>query len=620
MNFDSHPFISSNQNQREFSVASILIGVILSVVFGAANAYLGLRIGMTISASIPASVISMIILRVLLRRQSILENNMAQTIASAGESMAAGVIFTVPVFALWSQEGVTKPQPFSTITLLALFGGVLGVLFMIPLRHFLVKTEHERLLFPEGRACAVVLLSAENKAQNGSAIFIGAILGAVSKLLIDGLRLCSSAVVVPVKKLQTIFAMEPYPALLGVGYICGLKVSATLFAGSFLSWFVLIPLIVKFGGENVIAPGSSTIASIYEQGGAPAIWSTYIRYIGAGAVACGGITGLIKAMPLIGASLAGAFKGLKAGDKEDARTDKDLDNRLLVAGIVLVLVLLAALPQIPLNCFGVLLFAVCGFCFSLVASRIVGIIGASNSPCSGMTIAALLIAASILKRTSLSPTEGMIAAMAIATMCCIITTIAGDTSQDLKTGFLLGATPQKQQIGEIIGVLGAACCVGGVVLLLDKAWGFGSEQLPAPQAHLMKLVVEGVMQDTMSWDLLLVGAAISLTMELLGIPSLGVAIGVFLPMASTAPILIGGLLKHMIDGKNEPSERGVLLCSGLIAGEGIMGILLALLAVLHWDDCINLSNHYSTGMAGSLVLLTITILIIWKTIRRRNPN
>lgn len=599
------PYISPTQNPREFSVVAILCGILLAVVFGGANAYLGLRVGMTISASIPAAVISMIVLRVLLRRKSILENNLVQTIASAGESLTAGVIFTVPAFYLWEEEGTLSAPSFSAITLLALFGGVLGVLFMIPLRHYLIVREHRNLTYPEGRACAQVLLSAENNGNGGKWIFYGAGLGALIKFLIDGLNIAASSIKIHLAKLHTEFAVEPYPALLGVGYICGAKVAATLVAGSLLSWFVLIPLIVFAGSDGNAA---DPIAAVYAAQGASGIWSKYIRYIGAGAVAAGGIIGLIKALPVICVSFVQTLKGANQGADNAKRTEKDLNGRLITGLIVLIFCLLVALPNIPLNFGGVLLFMICGFFFATVASRIVGVIGSSNSPCSGMTIAALIISAFILKKAGISGTPGMLMALSIATMCCIITAIAGDTSQDLKTGFLLGATPWKQQLGELVGVLFSAFCIGGIVILLNRAWGFGSPQLPAPQAHLMKLVTEGVMQDKMSWDLILIGGAIALIAECLGVSPLCVAIGVFLPLGTTFPVFLGGIVRYLVDRKQRESESGVLFSSGLIAGEGLMGIILALGAVLHLNEKINLSAFLDTGALGSGSFIILIML------------
>ncbi|MCQ2378856.1 MAG: oligopeptide transporter, OPT family, partial [Victivallaceae bacterium] len=548
-----HPYIPASETRTEFSCVAVLTGMILAVVFGAANAYLGLRVGMTFSASIPAAVISMVVLRVILRRRSILENNLVQTIASAGESVAAGVIFTMPVFFLWADEGHAEPQSFTTLTLLALFGGVLGVLFMIPLRRYLTVQEHKTLLFPEGRACAQVLLAGEKDGQGGARfIFLGGAIAIVVKLLIDGFRVCVSKLVLPLTKLHTEISCEPYPSLAAVGYICGLRTSATLFAGGLLSWLVLIPLVVYFGGEGDASGGA--VREVYQAGGASAIWSTYIRYIGAGAVAAGGIISLVKAVPVMLSSFGHAIRGIGTAGKGTERTDRDLDPRFLVAGIAAIFVLLIVLSAIPLNAFGVVLFMICGFFFAVVASRIVGVIGSSNSPCSGMTIAALIVSAFVLKKAGITGAQGMIASLAVAAMCCIISCIAGDTSQDLKTGYLLGATPWKMQLGEMLGVVVTSGCLGGVLLLLHRAWGFGSVQIPAPQAHLMKLVVEGVMCDTMSWTLVFVGVFIALTMECLGVSSLCVAIGVFLPIASTSFIFLGGIVRHFVAAMKKSDE------------------------------------------------------------------
>lgn len=609
-------YVPATENPREFSAVAIITGVILAAVFGAANAYLGLRVGMTVSASIPAAVVSMMILRVLLRRSSILENNLVQTIASAGESVAAGVIFTVPVFFLWADEGTAEPQPLSTVTLLALCGGLLGTLFMIPLRRYLIIKEEKTLTFPEGRACAQVLLAGEGGKNSGSGcIFWGAGAGILVKFLLDGFRTAANRLTLAFPSLRTEVGMEPYPALLAVGYICGPRVAATICAGGVLSWLVLIPAIIHFG-YNAAGADGVTIGELYAQGGAQAIWSHHIRYIGAGAVATGGIIGLLKALPAISSSFLGLFRSFTRGGKAPERTDRDLDLRALVGLVVLITAVLAFTPQIPLNGLGIVLFIFCGFFFAVVAARIAGMLGSSNSPTSGMTIAALLVSAFVLKNAGVTGVTGMVTAMTVAVLCCLVTSTAGDIAQDLKTGRILGGTPWKMQIGEMIGTLSAAVCIGGVLLLLHRAWGFGSGQLPAPQAHLMKMVIEGVMQDTMAWPLVLIGGGIALMAELLGVSPLAVAIGVFLPLSTTSGVFLGGLARGAVNRLRLPSpERGTLLASGMIAGEGLAGIALAALAVTKWDD--KMDCGVSAGMPGGAAMAAALFLALVLVCRRR---
>lgn len=609
------PYVSDDKTQPELTVTSVVMGIILAVVFGAANAYLGLRVGMTVSASIPAAVVSMGVLRILMKRNSVLESNMVQTIGSAGESLAAGVIFTMPVLFLWSSEGVTDKPGMVTIMLIALLGGVLGVLIMIPLRKALIVKEHKTLPYPEGTACAEVLLAGEKGGSSAKSVFVGMGVSALIKFVVDGLKMIPGTIVIPIKSLKTEFSTEIYPALVGVGYICGLKISAYLFAGGILGWFVLIPAIVTFGGETILYPETVTIAELYETGGAGAIWSSYIRYIGAGAVAAGGILSMIKSLPLIFGTFGDTIKSLK-DNKDDAngkvaRTDRDLNIKLVVIALLVLIVLITISPAIPVSIPGALLIAVFGFFFGAVSARMVGLVGSSNNPVSGMTIATLLCATVILKASGDVGVHGMIGAIAIGSIICIVAAMAGDTSQDLKTGYILGSTPVKQQIGELIGAVVSAIAIGGVLKLLDAAWGFGSTELSAPQATLMKIIVEGVMDGNLPWMLVFIGVFIAVVIEILGIPVLPVVIGLYLPLELSVPVMIGGLIKHFISKKEseEAAENdaggGTLFCSGLIAGEGIIGIVLAILAVLGVEGAIDFSGSLNMGIIGGLVVLAI---------------
>lgn len=622
------PYVPADKTQPELTVTSVVMGIILAVVFGAANAYLGLRVGMTVSASIPAAVVSMGVLRILLKRNSVLESNMVQTIGSAGESLAAGVIFTMPVLFLWSSEGVTDKPSMLAIMLIALLGGLLGVLFMIPLRKALIVKEHKTLPYPEGTACAEVLLAGEKGGASAKSVFVGMGLSALIKFVVDGLKMIPGTIAIPIKALKTEFSTEIYPALVGVGYICGLKISSYLFAGGMLGWLVLIPAIVAFGGETILYPGTATIAEMYEAGGASAIWSSYIRYIGAGAVAAGGIFSLIKSLPLIFGTFRDTIKSLKGSNADSdgkmLRTDKDLNIKLVVIGILVLIVLIAIFPDIPVSIPGALIIAIFGFFFGAVSSRMVGLVGSSNNPVSGMTIATLLCATVILKASGDVGVHGMVGAIAIGSIICIVAAMAGDTSQDLKTGYILGSTPARQQIGELIGAVVSAIAIGGVLLLLDAAWGFGSAELSAPQATLMKMIVEGVMNGNLPWTLVFIGVFIAVVIEILGIPVLPVAIGLYLPLEMSVPIMIGGVIKHFISKKESKEEAeneaggGVLFCSGLIAGEGIIGIVLAILAVLGVDSVIDFSGSLNLGMIGGLLILAILTVGIVRAEKVKN--
>jgi len=606
------PYIPAEKITSEFTFTSIFMGIILAVVFGAANAYLGLRVGMTVSASIPAAVISMGVIRVIMRKDSILESNMVQTVGSAGESLAAGVIFTMPALFLWAKEGVTETPSMISITLIALCGGMLGVLFMIPLRNALIVKEHGILPYPEGTACAEVLLAGEEGGSSAKSVFMGMGLAAVFKFLVDGFKVIPGVVSANIKSLKTELSAEVYPALIGVGYICGPKISSYMLAGGILGWFVFIPAIATFGADTIIYPGTDTIMNIYAENGASALWSYYIRYIGAGMVAAGGIISLIKSMPLIVKTFTGAMKGIKnAGGEGVKRTDQDMNMKVVICGVAGIILLIWLLPQIPVSLVGAILIALFGFFFGAVSSRMVGLVGSSNNPVSGMSIATLLFATLVLKLSGDTGAHGMIGAISIGTVICIIAAMAGDTSQDLKTGYILGATPKKQQIGELIGAFVAALTIGGVLILLDKAWGFGTTELAAPQATLMKMIVEGVMDGNLPWTLVFIGIFTAVVVEILGIPVLPVAIGLYLPLELSTTIMLGGIIRWFADrkskSKNDEAGSGVLFCSGMIAGEGLVGIILAVLAVIGIDSKIDLSESVNLGTIGGIILLAVMI-------------
>ena len=616
------PYIPASKVTPEITVTSIVIGIILSVVFGAANAYLGLRVGMTVSASIPAAVIAMGVIRIIMRRNSILESNIVQTVGSAGESLAAGAIFTLPALFLWAAEGKMDKPDIVEITLIALIGGRLGVFFMVTLRNALIVKEHGVLPYPEGTACAEVLLAGEKGGANASTVFAGMGFAALFKFIIDGLKVVSGEISGRVKGYAGEIGTQIYPAVMSVGYICGARISSYMFAGGVLSWLVLIPLIVLFGADIVLYPGTEPISQIFAEGGASAIWSSYIRYIGAGALAAGGIISLIKSLPLIVKTFAGAMKSVsKGGEVSNERTARDMSLKVVLIAIAVLTILIWLVPAIPVNPIGAIIVVVFGFFFATVSSRMVGLVGSSNNPVSGMAIATLLIATLILKFTGSDGVGGMISAISIGSIICIVSAIAGDTSQDLKTGYLLGATPKKQQTAEIIGVVAAALAIGGTLYLLDKAWGFGTDELAAPQATLMKLIIEGVMGGNLPWALVFTGVFIAVVVELIGIPVLPFAIGIYLPVQLNACIMVGGLVRLGLDKlKKEKAEKekivndGILFCSGMIAGEGLVGIVLALLAVVGINKLINLSAFVPQGVRdiGGLVLFAVIILTLLK--------
>ena len=616
------PYIPANKIVPEFTVTSVLIGIILAVVFGAANAYLGLLVGMTISASIPAAVISMGIIRVILRRDSILENNLVQTIGSAGESLAAGAIFTLPALFLWAKEGKMNYPSIMTIFLIALFGGILGVCFMVPLRQALIVEEHGTLPFPEGTACAEVLLAGEEGGSKAGSVFTGLGIAAVYKFVADGLKLFPSEIGYAFKGYAgSQIGIQVLPSLAGVGFICGPKISSYMLAGGALSWFVLMPAIALFGADATIYPGTETISAILAdpEQGPSGLWTNYIKYIGAGAVAAGGVISLIKTFPLIIRTFKQAMSsmGKKHQNKNVLRTQQDLPMSVLLILIAAIVILIWLIPTFPVNPIGSLIIVIFGFFFASVSSRMVGLIGSSNNPVSGMAIATIIIATILLKVTGTDGVTGMVGAIAIGGVICIIAAIAGDTSQDLKTGFIVGATPKKQQIGEMIGVVVSAAAIGGVLYLLNEAWGYGTDQIPAAQATMMKMLVEGIMEANLPWALILIGVCIAIVVEILKVPVMPVAVGMYLPFSLSAGIMAGGAVRWIVERvkgsdeeKKERADRGVLFTSGLIAGEGIMGIVLAVLAVAGVDGKIALK--FSLPQIGSLIIFALLLFGLFR--------
>ena len=618
------PYVPAEKITPEFTFTSIFLGILLAVVFGAANAYLGLRVGMTVSASIPAAVIAMGVIRVIMRKNSILESNIVQTTGSAGESVAAGAIFTLPALFLWAAEGKMDKPGILEITLIALLGGLLGVFFMIPLRNALIVKEHGVLPYPEGTACAEVLLAGEEGGANASTVFAGMGFAAVFKFIVDGLKVVPSEVSMRIKNYNGEIGTQIYPAVMSVGYICGPRISSYMFAGGVLSWMVLIPMIVLFGEQIIMYPGTAPIGEMFAAGGASAIWSSYIRYIGAGALAAGGIISLIKSLPLIVTTFRDAMKSM-GGTKNGVvtRTSNDLNMKLVLVCIAVITILIWLVPAIPVSLLGAVIIVIFGFFFATVSSRMVGLVGSSNNPVSGMAIATLLIATLLLKMTGDTGAHGMQGAIAIGSIICIVAAISGDTSQDLKTGYLLGATPKKQQIGEVIGVVASALAIGATLYLLDQAWGFGSEELGAPQAMLMKMIIEGVMESNLPWGLVFIGVFIAIIVEILRLPVLPFAIGIYLPVQLNACIMVGGLVRLAFDKMKRKEEEkkeivndGILFCSGMIAGEGLVGILLALFAVFGWDKMIDLSGKLNLPTAvsniGSLVVFALVIASLLK--------
>ena len=507
---------------------------------------------------------------------------------------------------------------FFTIAMLAISGGLLGVLFMVPLRHALIVEEHDRLPYPEGTACSKVLLAGEEGGAKAKKVLKGLLAAAVYKFLADGLKLFPSEVDFESRKLRGAgFGIDVLPALVGVGYICGARVSSYLLSGAVLGWLVLMPAFVLVGGDNILFPATRAIGTLTTW----ELWGNYIRYIGAGAVAAGGIISLVKNLPLIAKTFRQALKSYGSkGNGDNSRLNKDIPMNIVILTIGIMAIIMWLVPAVPVSLLGAIIIVIFGFFFATVSSRMVGMIGSSNNPVSGMAIATLLISTIVIKSSGQTGIDGMKAAIAIGSVICIIAAIAGDTSQDLKTGYLLGATPKKQQIGELIGVVAAGLAIGGVLYLLNTAWGYGSAEVPAPQATLMKMIVEGIMGGKLPWTLVFIGVFLAIGLEILRIPVMPFAIGLYLPIYLNAAIMIGGVVRMFVDGRKNVDAKtkeaqatdGTLYCAGMIAGEGLVGILLAILAVVNVSSVFDLSGSINLGNAGGVILMLLMILSLLK--------
>lgn len=572
-----HPYISSESHVSEFTLRAILLGVALGLIFGIGNAYLGLKVGTTVSASIPAAVMSMAILSLFFKRASILESNMVQTVASVGEGLASGVIFTAPALFL-----LDEPPSIFRMTMLSALGAILGILFMIPMRRYIIVEEHGKLPFPEGTACAEILKSKASETSKAFKALIGIVIGSVYKILQSGLNLWSEVPTWTFKKLDKIqFSVDCTPALLGVGYIVGPRISSLLLFGGVLAWWVLIPLIVMFAQSDLpIHPGKIPVSDMDPS----QIWTNYIRFIGAGAVGIGGVFNLFKIFPLVKKTLLVGFKELfdKAEEKKhQPRVDRDISLKWLILGSCAIIVFLWLCPGLPMNFLTIVLLVLIGFFFVAVTSITVGIVGSTSNPGSGMTITTLLITCLIFLSLGWTDTLYLVSALTMSIVVNVAIALASTTSQDLKTGYILGATPKSQQIGEIIGTIAPACAIGGVLYLLNSAYGFGSSQLPAPQASLMAMVAKGVLMKDIPFILVGIGVVIGGLLAMLGVPILPVAIGLYLPLSLSTGMAAGGIVSWIVKKISDPEgeEAGVLASSGLIAGDACTGVVIAFLIV-----------------------------------------
>ena len=638
------PYVPKDARLPEFTLKAVAVGIFFGIVFGAANAYLGLRVGLTISTSIPVAVLTVLafrLMRTMGREGTILESNLSQSIGSASSSVASGIIFTLPALFLWGYY--PGPSPWTTwlkMSAIGAAGGILGVLFMVPLRRFLIKGEHGRLPYPEGTACAEVLVAGHEGGSQARNVLLGLLTGGIFKGLTGFARIFGDDFsqrlrIIPKAEL----GLEVSPALLGVGYILGYRVSAIMVGGGLVSWLILIPMIAMFG-EGLTQPLFPEPDRLIAEMTAGQIWHRYVRYIGAGAVACGGIITLVRSIPTILESfrvgLGEIRQRLGSGTDETKatlRTERDLSLPSILAGLVLVVLFIAIVPHIlgTIDSFfvrlvGAVLIALFALFFVTVSSRIVGLVGGTSNPPWGLTLATLLATTGLFLALGWTDSMGQIAAISVGAVVGIAASIAGDTSQDLKTGFLLGATPRYQQIGEVIGVLTAVGFVCATVLILHHTYGFGGTEIPAPQGTLMKLVVEGVLSGDIPWGLVLIGAAFAGIVELFGILSLPFAVGIYLPLSTMTPIFVGGVMRYFIEkrcGENRElrsyrREAGVLFGSGLVGGEGLMGVGIAFYALVLNTRPAGLGDAWLGPLAHLFPLLAFAGLatLLWASTRR----
>src|SRR5689334_2902305 len=634
------PYVPATESPAEFTVKAVVIGILFGLLFGASTVYLGLRAGLTVSASIPIAVLAISVLK-RLGGSTILENNIVQTIGSAGESVAGGVVFTIPALIFLTPDG---PQYFNyfQIAMLAFAGGILGVLMMVPLRRALIVKEHGVLPYPEGAACADVLVAGERGGKLATMVFSGVGIGALWKALSWVFNIFATELDYSTPRSSQFpnatLNIDISPEYMGVGYVIGPRIAGTMFAGGVLSWLVLLPLLTILGAyiptpfppihpNFANNPATGMPFRISEM--APAqLWSAYIRYIGAGAVLAAGLITLGRTLPTIIASAREGLKDFAAGPGGAGRlrTERDIPTVVVIVGSLLLAIFLAVAPKMPTqgNFLASILIVIFGFFFVTVSSRITGLIGTSSNPISGMTIATLILTCSIFVAIGWTGDYYAPVALCVGAVICIAAAQAGGTSQDLKTGYLVGATPIYQQIGLLIGVITSALVIGLTTLYLHKVMVIGSQALPAPQATLMSTIIKGLLSQNLPWGLVLVGVFISITLELCGIHSLSFAVGSYLPIATTAPIFAGGLVRWFVERKTGQAEEsevgsGTLFSSGLIAGGSLAGILYAILfgngIVPEADSGANHgllpAIHDGTGglIAGGLLFFALSIVL-----------
>ena len=599
---DYVPYIPVEKALPELTVLSIIAGIVFAVIFGMANTYLGLKVGMTIAAGLPTAILATGVLKGLFKHNNILEVNVIQAMGSMGESLAGGLIFCIPAVIILGGK-----LTLSTITIVGILGGLLGVAFVVPLRRFLIIEEHGNLIYPEGMAAAEVLVSSSEGGKGLAMMLTGVAGGAVYKFLSEGMAFWKYEPEWNIKALQnTIFGADVLASLIGVGYIVGIEIGLYMFAGALVAWLGLIPLIKFFGAASAVAlfPASTTIAEM----DAWAIWGKYIRYIGAGAVAAGGFISVIKNAPVIVKSFSSAIKGIgnkNAGKKTDI--DVPMTWVIAISLMIFLSIWLMPLANVVVGPLGSILVIIFAFFFSVVSARLVGVIGTSNNPISGMTIASLLLTAAGLKATGMIGDAGMIAAIIAGAIICCAIAVAGGAAQSLKTTYVIGGSPIKVEIGMIVGVIASSAAIGFVILMLNRAYGIGTEQIAAPQATIMSMISKGIMSGNLPWDLVFIGAMFGIMCELMKIPVLPFALGLYLPIHLSVGVVIGGIVRVLVDKRykndtevlKQKTEKGILLASGLVAGDAIMGIFIAVFTILGWTKKLAIGPTLLPGISSS---------------------
>ncbi|SFO30840.1 putative oligopeptide transporter, OPT family [Chitinophaga sp. YR627] len=666
------PFVSPEVNMKEFTIKSIVLGCIFGIIFGAATVYLALKAGLTVSASIPIAVIAITLGRRFFKT-TILENNIIQTTGSAGESIAAGVVFTLPGFLFLTDGGGEQFFNYMTILILAIFGGILGTLMMIPLRRSLIVKEHETLPYPEGTACGEVLIAGEKGGDFAKTAFYGLGFAFIYAILQKVMHIVAEVPFYMTKQVNKYFPSarisgEITPEYMGVGYIIGPRIAGVLVAGGVLSWLALIPLLSSLVPADMIAAQLvklGYLASVTTPGGkgnwdptlhtfgdfSAAVYFAYVRQIGAGAVAAGGFITLIKTIPTIISSFKGSIGSFKKeGNGEGGtangavpRTERDLNVKIVLIGSIALVVLMAFLPQLPGDSIGKkllvgLLVVIFGAFFVTVSSRIVGLIGSSNNPISGMTIATLMGTCLVFIAVGWSGKVYEPMALVVGGMICIAAANAGGTSQDLKSGYIVGATPMYQQLALFIGAIVSSIVIGLTVKFLDKPTAamiangvtdhaIGSTYYPAPQGTLMATLAKGILSYNLDWQFVLVGVFLAITMELCGIKSLSFAVGAYLPLSTTLPIFIGGAIRGLVDKKRKKDNiqvsaeeeelgKGNLFATGLVAGGAVAGVIIAILAGFDGSASvlasINLEEtlSHTLGTGGYFLLGTVAFALM----------